>query len=328
MNESVDGLPAGFVKNALKEIGPQFLAAYPEYNELKKKVAVHNGLQPGNISLSNGSDAAIKYIFDAYVSPGDKVLLTDPTFAMYPVYCAMFNAEPVMAKYKSDLTFPKDDFREKISSGIRLAVIVNPNSPAGSVVAPDVLLSIIEKAADNDVLIIVDEAYFYFYPHSVITQVEKYSNLIVLRTFSKLCGAAATRLGYAAASPKIIEDLRKVKPTYDVNGFAVLVGEKIMDSPDIIRDLVRSTDDGKKYLVEELSREGIEHSEGQANFVLIKCDERVEEVLKKLAEKNILVNGKFKQDFLKDYIRVTVGSRPAMKRFWDSFIGIWKAWEE
>src|SRR3989338_3940898 len=80
MNESVSGLPLWFVKEAANELNPDLLARYPEYRSLVTKIASHNALAQENICIANGSDAAIKYIFDAYISPSEKVLLTDPTF--------------------------------------------------------------------------------------------------------------------------------------------------------------------------------------------------------------------------------------------------------
>lgn len=323
MNESVSGLPDDFIRQVLSAIDPESLAAYPEYNRLQEKIARYNNLMPDNICLSNGSDAAIKYIFDTYILPQDNVLITDPTFAMYKVYCEMFNAKVLMVEYNEDLSFPLEKFLSAISQDIKLAVVINPNNPTGTALDYGSLLTIIKRASDCDVLTIVDEAYFYFYPNSVIEEIKNYNNLIVLRTFSKLCSIASLRIGYAAASPQIIVDLKKVRPTYDINGTALLFAENIIDSPGIIKKLVEDTDEGKKYLAGRLNREAIDCKEGAANFILIKCHNRVNEVITRLREKNILINGNFKQDFLKDYIRVTVGNKGVMEKFWDSFIEIW-----
>jgi len=325
MNEAVSGLPESFVKEALSGITAETLAAYPSYKDLEEKIALHSDLSPENICLSNGSDAAIKYIFDAYVTAGDKVLLADPTFAMYPVYCGMFNAEKIMVEYNPDFTFPSDDFIKQIVPGVKLAVLVNPNNPTGTFIERDILLSVIKKAENNNTIIIIDEAYFYFYPDSVIKYVETFKNLIVLRTFSKLCAMAAARLGYAAACPEIVKNLKTVKPTYDVNGFAVFLGEKILDDVNVIKTLILSAEEGKRYLSHKLSKAGIEHREGCANFTLIKTRERTSEIMERLAGENILVNGRFKQPFLQDYIRVTSGDKKAMKQFWDEFIRIWRS---
>jgi histidinol-phosphate aminotransferase len=324
MNENPCGLPKRFINNVLSGIDPGFLSSYPEYPRLRQAIARHNKISPENIILANGSDAAIKYIFDAYVSPKDKVLLTDPTFAMYPVYCRMFDAEPVMVKYNADLSFAYGAFMDKIDSSLRMAVIVNPNNPTGSVLSGQSLIRVIEKTRRHNVLLVVDEAYFYYYPGTLIRRVNDYDNLIVLRTFSKLCAMAALRLGYAAASPGIISGLSKVKPAFDVNGIAALFCERLLEGPAIIRRLVKESGEGKRYLEDMLRKEGIEHRAGKANFVLIKCKGKVADVLSALAKNKILAAGSFSQEILKDYIRVTVADKDTMQKFWRHFVRIWR----
>ena len=325
MNENPCGLPRDFINTVLKELDAGSVSAYPQYDGLIKAIARHNKVPAENIILANGSDAAIKYIFDAYVSAKDKVLLTDPTFAMYPVYCSMFNAEALTVKYNADLSFPFEAFMRALDRGVKLAVIINPNNPCGSVLGREKILQIIKKAKDNDILVLVDEAYFYYYQDSVIQEVKDYDNLIVLRTFSKLCGMAALRLGYAVVSSGIIDGLIKVKPTFDVNAVAVLFAERLLENPSIITRMVKQADEGKIYLSEILRNEGIEYCASRANFVLIKCAGRVGRIIEDLEKNRILVAGPFRQDFLKDYIRVTVGDKPTMKKFCKSFIPIWRS---
>ncbi len=323
MNESVSGLPKRIVKKVLSKIDADLLASYPDCRALRNKVARHNNLRPENICLANGSDAAIKYIYDAYVSPGDTILVTNPTFAMYPVYAKIFGAKTVTVDYKEDLTFPFEYFISRLSGDIRMAVVVNPNNPTGDVLDHRLLIRIIKKALNNDIILIVDEAYFYFYPYSVAQEVRRYKNLIVLRTFSKLCGLAGARLGYAIACPDIIDSLTKVKPTFDVDSLAAAFAEELLDRPTAIKDLIKEAADGKRYLTGQMDKYGIVYKEGHANFILIECRGRAGEITRKLARENILVNSGFSQPFLKDYIRVTVGGEPAMRRFWKAFIRIW-----
>ena len=319
MNENLMGLPEGFVREALSEIESRYLASYPEYSTLTKKIAEHNEIDPENICISNGSDGAIKYMFDAYVSPGDKVLLTDPTFAMYPVYCKMFGAEVASFPYNGNFTFSVDRFIDKISSSLSLVVLVNPNNPTGTAIEPEQIEQVVQRCSDHDVLIVIDEAYFYFYDKSCIGWVNQFDNLVVLRTFSKLCGLASLRLGYAAACPEIIASLEKVKPTFDVNGIAAAFGEKILDDPKMMEDQISSVNKGKTFLKEALESHGVEYQAGEANFILIKCQGKVNEISERLREKKILVAGGFKQAFLRDYIRVTVGSIECMRLFCDAF---------
>lgn len=322
MNESPLGLPDGFIQKALVKADAGYLSMYPDYRQITRMIAQHDGLGPENICLANGSDAAIKYLFEAYISPGDKVLLTDPTFAMYPVYVQMFRAEAVVVEYLESLEFPFDAFMRQLVPGIRMAVLINPNNPTGSVISSVQLLKIIRKARRANILLIVDEAYHYFYPETIMQAIKSYDNLVVLRTFSKLCAMASLRLGYAAASPDIIKNLKKVQPTFDVNGLAVLLAEKLLAHPQVMSRAIASVVRGKEYLVKKLSAAGVDHKEGKANFILIKCAGRVDQVVRGLEADGILVHGGFRQRCLKDYIRVTLADPDTMAYFWKRFAKI------
>lgn len=322
MNEGIPGLPEDFILRVTRKINSELLSSYPEYAKIHKKLALHARLKPEYICMTAGSVAAIKYIFDAYISKNDKVLLTDPTFAMYPVYCKMFGAMPVVVKYKPDLSFPAEDFIKRIGGDIKLAIIVNPNNPTGSVIAKDDLVKIVKKAQRHDVIVIMDEAYFFFYPATAIRLVKRYKNLIIIRTFSKLCGLAGLRFGYAAAAPEIINNLNKVKVPYEVNNLAVLFVDKLLDDYGIIRKLIIQANMGKKYLMNRLSQAGIEYIPGHANFILIKCDNNVKGLMRLLKRNKILVAGGFPQKLLKSYLRVTCADKESMKKFWRIFIRI------
>ena len=325
MNENVDGLPEAFFREIVSDVDWELLAVYPEYGSLLQKIANHNDILPENICITNGSDSAIKYIFDAYVSSGDRVLLTDPTFAMYPVYCRMFNASPTIIPYHNDFSFPLDIFLAAIGPDIEMAVIVNPNNPTGTALERSDLLLILEKCAAHDVLLVLDEAYFYYHDETLIGEIKSFDNLIILRTFSKLCGLAGGRIGYAAASPYIIQNLHKVKPTYDVNAFTVHIAEKILDKPRIIKNAIEQVNEGKRFLQNQLKTKGFDYRIGKANFALIKCNGHVKELVERLADHHILVAGGFSQDFLQDYLRVTIGGVDSMRRFWTVF---WEQWED
>jgi len=322
-NENPDGLSDEFVRETLRSIDASRLSMYPEYTSLIAKIAAHNNVQPENICISNGSDSAIKYVFDAYISSGDQVLITDPTFAMYPVYCEMFNSVPTVVPYREDLSFPLDEFLKAICQDIRLTVLVNPNNPTGVAISRSDFLNIINRCWDNDVLLIVDEAYFYYYDETFIQDIKAYNNLIVLRTFSKVCALASARIGYAAASPEIIQNLNKVRPTYDVNGFAVLFAEEILDAPQLIEQEIENAREGKDFLLNQLRQNNVECMAGEGNFVLIKCPGFVKKLIAALRQENILVSGGFKQGFLKDYLRITVGNIQTMQQFCDAFFTLW-----
>lgn len=322
MNENVNGLPRSFIKKVFSEVTPEYLAAYPEFSRLEARIAEYNGLKEENICLSNGSDAAIKYIFDAYIGINDRVLLTNPTFAMYPVYCRIFKATAEIVNYKKDFEFPYGVFLEKIRPGLKLAVLVNPNNPAGSVLEHAKIRRIVTKARTCGAIVIVDEAYFYYYPKTVIADILKFDNLIVLRTFSKICGIASLRVGYAASNARIIDNLKKVKPTFDVNGAAILMAERILDNPYIIRNHINQINEAKKYLVSRLLQAKIKYKLGFGNFILIHCPKKCSTIATKLKKSNILVHANLPQGLFKDYLRVTIGDKKTMERFLRVFLKI------
>jgi len=319
MNESVEGLPEAFINEVMSEAGVGLVARYPEYAPLSRKIAEHNGIKPENVCISNGSCGAIKYIYDAYISPGDEVLVTDPSYAMYPVYCGIYDAKVVSVAYNDDMSFPFEEFIGRIEPGLRMAVVVNPNNPTGSVLSNERVIEIIERSAATDVLLIIDEAYYYYYPETFIRYVMKKDNLIVLRTFSKLCGMAGARIGYAAASKDIVRSMIKVKPTWDVSGLSVNMAFKLLDNESIIADTIGNYRKGREYIENALKKDGIEYVGGHGNFILIKCGEKVYDLVNILEKDRILVKGGFSQGYLRDYLRVTIGGERSMQKFYESF---------
>lgn len=325
MNEGFAPVPDSLIQQVLSEVDQNFLSSYPDYSEVIERLASHNNVCPENICISNGSCAAIKYIFDTYISEGDKVLLTDSTYAMYPVYSRMFGADIITINYRPDLSFPYDEYLNALTHGIRMAVIVNPNNPTGSVLCKDMLFNLIKRAEEYNILFVIDEAYFYFHPETAVEFLTHFNNLVLIRTFSKLFSLASLRMGYVIADSNIINGLIKVKPSFDVNGVAVLFIKSILDNPPLIEKFIKVINAGKKYLYDKLETKCIPYRKCATNFVLINCGDRIEIVVKALSDKKILVSSGFRQNYLKGYMRVTVGPEGIMERFWDSFIRIWES---
>ena len=310
--------PAKYILQSAIDDQYDIVTMYPEYGRLKRKIAKHVDLEDSNVIVGNGSDGIIKNIFETYINPDDIVLLTDPTFGMYPIYCQMFQAEYLpFVKYTSLTSFPKERFLDKIRDDTKIAVIINPNNPTGYTVPEGYLKQVLKKAQDTETMVIIDEAYSF---HSMMAKhVKTYDNLIVIRTFSKFSGLASIRFGFGLANPDVIDDLRKMQITFPVNGIAVAFAETLLDNPYVFEEMHNEFIEGKKFLVDMLESENISYSCGDGNFILIKNSSGIVE---KLRKKNILVHGNFKQDILKNYIRVTIGEKNQMKQFWNVFMGV------
>lgn len=320
MNESVEGLPAEFIREVLSGVVPEDFATYPEYAGVTAKIALSAGLAPENVLVTNGSDAAIKHLFEAFVEPGDRVLFTDPTFAMYSVYAKIYRAVEVSTPYRHDLSFPFEEFKEDVATHHpKMAVVVNPNNPTGSRVEQPAIRALAEVCRTHDCLLVVDEAYFHYLEETAVALLAEFDNVVVFRTFSKLGGLAGLRIGYALAHHKVITAMGKVKSTFDVNCLAVAMAEALLAQPEILDRQLASVAQGREWLLQQLKAAELAYIAGHANFVLIDCGERCQEIAESLKKELILVGANFRQPFLQKYLRVTLAGIEVMQEFWSTF---------
>jgi len=320
MNESVEGLPESIIREVLDNIKPDDIASYPEYDEITAMIAASERLSHENVLVTNGSDAAIKHLFEAYVDADDNVLFTDPTFAMYPVYSKIVRAREVAVPYNDDLSFPFDAFGQAIEHyRPKLAVVVNPNNPTGSRVEQDIIRTLAQVCRKQNSLLLVDEAYFHYLEETAVALISEFPNVAILRTFSKLGGLAGLRIGYALSHQDVISAMGKVKSTFEVNCLAVGMAKAILARPEILQTQLTALAEGKKWLIEKLDDVEISYVAGHANFVLIDCGERCADIAEMLKRNNILVGAGFKQPFLKKYLRITLAGPKTIRRFWKVF---------
>jgi len=318
-NENVSGFEHNALKEALAAATPEFISSYPETDILYEKIAKMLNCQKENVIVTNGSDGAIKSVFEAFVESGDEVILLNPSYAMYDVYCDMFNAKKVIIDFEKGLNLSRRKIIECISNETKLIIIANPNSPTGTVIDEKNLLEIINLAGIRGVFVLIDEAYYDFYKKSVVPYINRYKNLIVTRTFSKAGGIASLRLGFAVAGPDIITSLYKTKPMYETNGMAVLFGDYILEHPEIVDGYVKAVGEGKSYFIARLKQLGIKIYDTHANFILLELPGINNKIARCLNDEGILVKGGYLHPSLEDTMRITLGPIKEMERFIDRF---------
>ncbi|MGN0334357.1 MAG: pyridoxal phosphate-dependent aminotransferase [Lachnospiraceae bacterium] len=319
MNENPEGLPKEFVDEVLKEITPEFLATYPEHDQFRQLYADYIGVKPENVAVTNGSDMAIRFIMEFFAEKGSSVVTVTPSFEMYAVNCSMLGLKHVPVPYEADMTMDADKIAAAIDENTDIVVLLNPNNPIGTVYTDEEAERIIKRAGEVGAVVIVDEAYHYFYRHTFLPLIHKYDNVVVLRTFSKLFSLAAVRLGMMIANEELIGYARKGMPTFEVNAVALKFGEHLMRHTEIIDQLMEEEAEGKAYIVEELAGAGYKTYVSHGNFVFIAPKRPAAEVKAALKEKKILVKT-YGNEFLKDYIRISTGSKKSMKFFLDAFL--------
>lgn len=317
MNENPEGLPETFFNKVISLITPQMLSTYPQKKNLINLIAKKEKVNQDNISLVNGSDEGIKLIFETFTQPKHKVVTAIPGFEMYKVYCDMFGLEHVGIPYNRQFEINIKQLIANIDENTDLVVLLNPNSPIGTVYTEEEIEAIITKAQTCGAMVIIDEAYYYFGARSYLSYINKYSNVLVLRTFSKLCSIAGVRIGFIAGHKEWIHYIDNAQLTYNVNAIGILFAEQLMLNPKVIEELIRIEKEGREYLIEKLRSNHYEYYAQEGNYILFKT-RKSPKTIKNLLEKEKILIKTYGSDLLKDWIRVTTGSKIIMSRFWEA----------
>jgi len=313
-NERISPFPPVFWKNALNGITEEMVQAYPEVFPLYKKLAEFHDLKIENLLLTAGSDAAIRHCFEAFVSPGEKVIYLDPTFAMVAVYGALFRAEMVGLRYDSRLHLDIKHLISSIDDNTALIIIANPNSPTGTYIPIDEISEIAKTAERYRVPVMIDEAYYGFCSYTTMDIMENHSNLIVTRTFSKVSGMAGLRVGYAIGQPEIVTLLTRFRPMYEVNSVGIMFAYHMLDNWEVVEKYGQDTIAGRKWLMRFLGGKGFPVIDTETNFLHVDFGAFKEPILNALAAEGVLVRGMLNIEGLQNYTRLTVGPREAMSR--------------
>ncbi len=318
-NENTLGCSPAVLK-VLRELTDEDISVYPEYNELRALLARHcspyGELHPRNILLTNGSDEALRYIFDAYLDKGQEVIIPVPTFAMIPIYARLRQAKIKEVLYNRDLSFPVRRVLSAITGSTRIVVLVNPNNPTGTEILPRDVERIVRKAAGS--LVVIDEAYHQYLARSAIELIGKYPNVLVIQTLSKAYGLAGLRVGYVLGTADAIAALSKVISPYSVNSVACACAKAALTDRRYVAAYVTQVKSAKKFLRAGLARLGLKVYPSGANFYLVKFGEKAGFVVEALRRSGILVRDRSSEPLLEGCVRVGVGTRDQCEVLLDS----------
>jgi len=319
-NENTLGCSPRVLEHLRSRLSADALAVYPEYSEARRELAAFFGVAENELLLTNGTDEAIQLVVNTYVEPGEQVCLLKPSYAMYRFYAEAAGAVLREIPYPPDtLAFPLEALLEAVNEATRAVFIANPNNPTGTGLCLDDIVRILEKAGQAAVL--VDEAYFEFCGVTALGLIGSYPNLFVSRTFSKVYGLAALRLGCLFSQSHNIACLHKVQSPYSVNALAALAACAAIRDQDYVRNYVEEALAARELLYREFERLGIPYYPSQANFVLMRAGERAVWIRDRLREAGVLVRDRSYE--LPGCVRVTVGTREQVRRFIAALEKIW-----
>lgn len=305
------------VKEVLKEMVDE-ANMYPDSSnhELKEAIALKDNVSSEQIFCSTGSDSLIKVICNTFINEGDESVMGEVTFSRYKDCTKLMGGKVISIPMKNhglDLEKMVDAITEKT----KLIWLCNPNNPTGTIFTKEELDRALERIPAS-VIVILDEAYIEYvtdekYPNS-ISLLNKYPNIIILRTFSKAYGLAALRCGYGITNKNLCGYFNRVIGPFDVNLFAQKAAVTAIKDKDFINKVYSTNKMEKDYLYEELEKMSLEYIKTNTNFIMFNTQKDDLEIFNKLLQKGLIVRpGAYLG--MKGWIRVTIGNREENRMF-------------
>lgn len=316
LNENPGGLPQDIINKVLTSITPQIVAQYPETLHFTEVLAGFLGTDINHICLVNGSAEGIRYIIQAFTSPDGRIVGVVPSYFMFQIYSEMYGRNFIKVPYENDLTMDVDKIIAEITPETQLLILLNPNNPMGNCYSDEEFKRIMDVAEKNEVTVLVDEAYHYFYPKTFIDYALNKEHVFITRTFSKLFSMAGCRLGYVVGWPEGIKMVQKLCTPHNTNAFAMMFAEYILTHNEVLKYLIAQFNDGRKYLIDFLDQNGYGHKGEAGNFLFIKPKTSAKKIVDRMkTEKKILIKSYDGVGNFGTCLRVSIGERKYMEQF-------------
>ena len=273
----------------------------PKLRELlKRKMNVPAGME---VLLGNGSDYLIQVLALALARPGAVMMYPAPTFVMYAMNAAFSGMRAVAVPLREDFSFDADAFLERMKAEKpALVFLAYPNNPTGVLYEEKDIERVIRACPG---LVVLDEAYHVFAGRTFMSRLAEFSNLLVLRTVSKL-GLAGIRLGYLAGPPAWIGELDKVRQVYNVNVLTQAAASFVLERLEVLEAQAAQIRKDREALKTELEKlKGVTVFPSAANFFLVRVAD-ASATFEALRRQGVLVRNL--HPGVKDCLRVTVGT--------------------
>jgi len=288
------------------------LALYPDgySTDLREKLSRVLGVKESQLIFGNGSDEIIQIICRALLSPGKNTVMASPTFPQYKHNAVIEGAESkeiALINGQHDL----DGMIEAIDENTQVVWVCSPNNPTGTYISKDILLPFIERVPKH-VLIVMDEAYYEYvdatdYPETV-QLLEKYENLIILRTFSKAYGLAGLRIGFGIGSESFIKQIEPAREPFNTNRLSQFAAIAALDDQEFIEECVSKNKQGLQQYYQFCEEHQLNYYPSQGNFILIDFKQEGNEVFQYLLERGFIVRSGNALGFPTS-VRITVGTQ-------------------
>ena len=282
---------------------------YPDSDStvVRGMLAEDLGVSIDQIILGCGSDQIITLIINAFIDKGDKILIHTPTFDMYRITNQVAGGVTLEVPLGENFEFNCAEFiRVMKEEKPKIIFLTNPNNPTGGVIPKDEILQVIENSTG---IVAIDEAYMEFYKDSAIDLVERYNNVVVLRTLSKAFGLAGARVGYSIASTELTEAINRVKPPYNVSSIDQLAAKVCLENKEWSKEIIEEIIDERERVKDKLNKLcNIKVYNSEANFILFNI-KNAKDIYEHLINKGVLIRYFGEQGPLAGCLRVSIGTK-------------------
>jgi histidinol-phosphate aminotransferase len=296
---------------AIQEATGSTLRLYPDPNceALKATLATYLSVRADQVFVGKVSDEVLAHVFMALLNQDQPLWFPDITYSFYPVYCGLYGIRSKLVPLRGDFSMCAEDYLPRSQERAGGIIFPNPNAPTGCLMSLDGVERIV--AGNPDAVVVVDEAYVDFGGISAMPLVDRYSNLLVVQTFSKSRSLAGLRVGFAVGHPALVEALERVKNSfnsYPLDRLAIAGAVASVQDEAYFQESCRKVVATREALVAQMNQLGFDVLPSAANFIFARhpsCD--AADLASALREKAIIVRH-FRKPRIDQFLRITVGT--------------------
>ena len=306
--------PSPKVLQAMKDFDIDTLRLYPDPNSqlLVDAIAKRYNVNSNQVFVGVGSDDVLAIAFMTFFNGKKPVLFPDITYSFYNVWAELFNIPYERPALDENFNIVAEDYYKE-NGGV---IIANPNAPTGIEQNEAFLRDVIEH--NQDVVVIIDEAYVDFCDYSALDLIKEYDNVVVVQTYSKSRSMAGMRIGYAMANEELIKAMNDVRYSYNsypMTRLSVALGVAALEDEEYFQETKQKIVDTREWTKKELKRLGFTFGDSKTNFIFAKHETvHANEIFTKLREKHIYVRH-FNAEKIDNYLRISIGTQEEMEYF-------------
>jgi histidinol-phosphate aminotransferase len=302
--------PSPKVNEIHENLGDLRLYPDPTAGALVEAIAQYHNVDRSQVFVGVGSDDVLAMSFLTFFNSQKPILFPDITYSFYDVWAGLYRIPYETPALTEDFKIRREDYYKENGGGI----FPNPNAPTGIYENLTFVEDILKH--NQDVVVIVDEAYIDFGGATALPLLEKYENLLVVRTFSKSRSMAGLRIGYAIGNPELIKALNDVKysfNSYTMNRPSILLGTASLKDESYFRETTEKIMETRSWFESEMQKLGFSFPDSKANFIFASHKEVPAKEIFEAAKRHKIYVRYFEKPRIDNYLRITIGTREEMQ---------------